>query len=107
MSPDCLHCNNRRAESAFGAPEVRLSPQRQHRDPKVRAIIAHLTRDDRWVLREARGGSAHPFGFLMCAEGDCWIPIRCTPKGDSQYKILWRRAAQCTHGCAPNGPIPR
>lgn len=85
--------------------EVRLSPSKRHTDPKVRDVIDQLLGTGKWELRTPKGGHAHPFGVLICTEGDCWIPVRSTPKGDSQYKILWRRACGCTHGCAPIGPI--
>lgn len=91
---------------AWGAAGGVLSPSKRHRDPKVRAVIDHLAASGLWRLHEAKGGRAHPFGTLMCTQGDCRIPVRSTPKGDSQYKILWRKASTCPHGCAPTGPIP-
>lgn len=102
-----LHCCVNQADLELGgAAGGVLSPSKRHRDPKVRAVIDHLAASGLWRLHEAKGGRAHPFGTLMCTQGDCRIPVRSTPKGDSQYKILWRKASTCPHGCAPTGPIP-
>jgi hypothetical protein len=59
-----------------------------------------------WIFKPAQGGSAHPFGTLLCTKGNCRVVVRSTPNGDSQYKILWRNARKCPHGCAPDEARP-